>query len=128
MVFVQDLLDFDTIAGKYVYLYLEDERKKIPMSENFYVADDIFFFEINKDKKGKTLLDTIKGCLEDEAEDSCWHHDIYCSPMEKILNCEIRFPKDFKEVTNKDIFDNCYEIDKISLGDSEVIINIKEGE
>lgn len=105
-------------------LYLEIENKKIPMSLQYYVADDIFFFEVNE-KAELSRLEDLKIILEEEAEDTCWREDIYTAPMDKISSCEIKFPKDFLGVISNDIFYNCYEIDKISFGDDEIIIRLK---
>lgn len=124
MYYIQDLLDFDTFLERNIFLYFENENKKIPMALSFYVVDDIFFFEVNEKAELSTLEDFRK-ILEEEAEDTCWHNDIYCSPMEKISNCEIRFPKDFTEVIHKNIFNNCYEIDRIKIGNDEIIIKLK---
>lgn len=124
MYFIQDLLDFGTFSNKNIFLYLEDEKKKIPMALDFYVADDIFFFEVEENAEINTLED-LRNVLEEEAKDECWAEDIYVAPMEKILNCEIRFAKDFSEVTEKDIFYNCYEIYRIGIKEDEIIIKLK---
>lgn len=122
MYFLQELLDVDTLLNRDLYL-IKDE-KKIPMSLQYYVADDIFFFEVNEKAELSTLED-FKEILEEEAEDTCWREDIYIAPMDKISSCEMRFPKDFKEVMYKNIFDNCYEIDRINFGNDEIIIKLK---
>ena len=118
----QELLDVDTLLNR--DLYLMKDGKKISMSLQYYVADDIFFFEVNEKAELSTLEDFRK-ILEEEAEDTCWREDIYIAPMDKISSCEMRFPKDFKEVICKNIFDNCYEIDRINFGNDEIIIKLK---
>lgn len=122
MYFLQELLDIDTLLNR--DLYLMKDEKKIPMSLQYYVADDIFFFEVNEKAELSTLED-FRGILEEEAEDTCWREDAYIAPMDKISSCEMRFPKDFKEVIYKNIFDNCYEIDRINFGNDEIIIELK---
>ena len=119
MIFIGDLLDL-----KDRNLYLMKDGKKIPMSLNFYVADNIFFFEINDHIKLHTL-DELRTLLEEEAEDNCWSDDIYIAPMERISNCEIRFPKDFSEVTQDDVFDNCYTVTHIDTTMDDIIIYLK---
>ena len=119
MIFIGDLLDL-----KDRNLYLAKDGKKIPMSLQYYVADDIFFFEVDDNVKLHTL-DELRTVLEMEAEDDCWHENIYVTPMEKISNCEIRFPKDFSEVTDIDVFDNCYAIIKIETTMDDIIIHLK---
>ena len=119
MIFISDLLDL-----KNRNLYLEIDGKKIPMSLHYYVASEIFFFEVNDCAKLHTL-DELRTVLEEEAEDRCWGDDIYIAPMERISSCEIKFPKDFSEVTSIDVFDNCYTIIKIETTMDDVIIKLK---
>lgn len=118
MVFINDLLDF-----KNRNLYLMLNGKKIPMRLQFYVIDDIFFFEVDENAKLSTL-DELRTVLESEAEDKCWG-DIYTAPMEKISNCEIRFPKKYNDVISNDIFDDCYTITKIETTLNDIIIWLK---
>lgn len=122
MVFINDLLDL-----KDRYLYLEIEGKRYPMSLNFYVADGIFFFNVDKHDDIKLhTLDDLRTCLEIEAQDSCWSGDIYIAPMDKIGSCEIRFPKNyFEDVVNNDTFDNCYTIFKMDITTDDIIIKLK---
>ena len=119
MVFINDLLDF-----KNRNLYLNIDGKKIPMSMEFYVADDIFFFDVDSHDETKVhTLDELREQLEIEANDPCWREDIYEAPMNKIGNCEIKFPKDyFNDVLQNDIFDNCYTIQKIDTTMDDIII------
>ena len=119
MVFISDLLD---LKNRNLYLMLDG--KKIPMSLNYYVADEMFFFEV-KENTSVNTLDELRTILEEEAEDKCWGDDIYIAPMERISNCEIRFPKDFTEVTSIDVFDNCYTIAKIETTMDDIIIHLK---
>lgn len=119
MLFITDLLEL-----KDRNLYLEKDGKKIPMSLQYYVADDIFFFEVDETAKLHTL-DVLRTVLEMEAEDDCWHEDIYTAPMEKISSCEVRFPKDFSKVTEEDIFDDYYTITHIDTTMDDVVIHLK---
>ena len=122
MMVIDDLLDL-----KDRYLYLEIEGKRYPMSLNFYVADDIFFFnvDLHDDIKLHTL-DDLRTILEIEAQDDCWSDDIYIAPMNKIGLCEVRFPKNyFEDVVNNDIFDNCYTITKMEIAEDDIIIKLK---
>ena len=112
MTFISDLLDL-----KNRNLYLMINGKKTPMGLHFYVADDIFFFHIDKNIKLHTL-EELRNVLEIEAEDECWSKDIYIAPMQKISNCEIRFPKD-------NVFDNCYTITKLETTMDDIIIYLK---
>ena len=123
MVFIQDLLDL-----KDRNLYIEVEGKKHPLSLQFYVADDIFFFNVDlHDDIEVKRLDNLRWCLELEAaNDSCWQDDIYQAPMNRIGSCEIRFPKDyFHDVLNNNTFDNCYKITKIETTEDDIIIKLK---
>ena len=121
MVFINDLLEL-----KDRNLYLEIDGKKIPMSLQFYVADDIFFFNVDMhdDIKLHTLED-LRNCLEIEAQDSCWSEDIYEAPMNKIGSCEIRFPKNYEDVVGNDIFDDCYTIFTMETTMDDIIIKLK---
>lgn len=116
MIFVDDLL-----LLKNRKLYLEKDGKKIPMYLNYYVVDDIFFFEIKEDNTTIHDLEELRDLLEKEAYDECWGGDIYTAPMSKILDCEIRFPKNYNEVIQDDIFDNCYKIRMIITIDDIII-------
>lgn len=122
MMMIDDLLDL-----KDRYLYLEIEGKRYPMSLNFYVADGIFFFNVDKHDDIKLhTLDDLRTILEIEAQDSCWSEDIYQAPMNKIGSCEVRFPKDyFNDVVSNDIFDNCYTITKMDITTDDIIIKLK---
>lgn len=122
MVFINDLLDL-----KNRDLYLEIDGKKIPMSMQFYVADDIFFFNVDlHDDVTVNDIDTLRDCLETEALDSCWNGDIYEAPMNKIGSCEMRFPKDyFNDVVTNDIFYNCYKIIKMDITADDIIIKLE---
>lgn len=118
MVFIGDLLEL-----KDRNLYLEIDGKKIPMGLHFYVADDIFFFQIDKDVKLHTL-EELRNVLEIEAEDECWSGDIYEAPMQKISNCEIKFPKDFFNAVENDMFDDNYIITHIDTTTDDIIIHL----
>ena len=108
MMFISDIINY--IMDKKLYIQLED--KIFPMDLNYYIADGIFFFKVNRENTAVHTIDDLITDLEYEARDESWANDIYCSPMEQIENCEIRFPKDFDQVLNDDIFDNCYKITK----------------
>lgn len=122
MIVIDDILDL-----KNRNLYLDIDGKKYPMSMQFYVADNIFFFNVDLHDDIKVNdIDMLRQCLEMEAEDPCWGEDIYQAPMNKIGSCEIRFPKDyFGDVVNNDIFDNCYTILKMDITTDDVIIKLK---
>lgn len=122
MIFISDILDL-----KNRNLYLEINGKKHPMSMQFYVADNIFFFNVDMHDDVKVNdINTLRDCLEIEANDPCWGEDIYQAPMNRIGSCEIRFPKDyFNDVIDNDIFDNCYTIVKMDIAMDEVVIKLK---
>lgn len=122
MIIIDDILNL-----KNRNLYLEINGKKIPMSMQFYVIDDIFFFNVDLHNDTKVNdINTLRDCLETEALDSCWREDIYQAPMNRIGSCEMRFPKDyFNDVINNDIFDNCYTIVKMDITMDDVIIKLK---
>ena len=121
MLVIDDLLDL-----KDRNLYLEVEGKKYPLDLQFYVADGIFFFNVDfhDDIKVKRLED-LRYVLELEAEDSCWRDDLYEAPMNRIGNCEIRFPKSFNDVLENNIFDNCYTITGMDITTDDIIIKLK---
>lgn len=119
MTLIKDLLEL-----KDRNLYLDIDGKKMPMSMQYYVADNIFFFEVDEKAKLSTI-DDLRTILEMEAEDNCWREDIYIAPMENISSCEIRFPKDFSKVTENDIFDDYYVITHIDTTYDDVIIYLK---
>ena len=120
--FVNDLLNL-----KDRKLYLNINGHKTPMSIQFYIADNIIFFDTNETLEEVNTLESLRHVLESEAEeDPCWSEDIYQAPMDKIGNCEIRFPKDLdNDVINDSIFDNCYTIVKPEITMDEIIINLK---
>ena len=120
MVYIDELLEL-----KNRNLYLEKDKKKIPMSLNYYVVDDMFFFEIKEDNTTIHDLEELRDLLEKEAYDECWSGDIYTAPMTKISDCEIRFPKNYSEVIQNDIFDNCYTITNIETTMDDIIIHLK---
>lgn len=120
MCFVNDLLEL-----KDRNLYLMINGTKIPMRLQFYVADEIFFFEVQLDNKEVSTLEELRSYLEMEAEDECWLGDIYTSPMTKIGNCEIRFPKDFDDLVSNSNFDDCYKIERIETTMDDIIIKLK---
>jgi len=122
MLIIDDLLDL-----KDRNLYLEVEGKKYPLDIQFYVADGIFFFnvDLHNDIEVKRLED-LRWYLELEAEDSCWRDDLYEAPMNRIGNCEVRFPKDyFNDVLENDTFDNCYTITGMDITTDDIIIKLK---
>lgn len=109
-------------------LYLEIDGKKIPMSLQFYVADDTFFFNVDMhDDIELHTLDDLRDCLETEAEDPCWSEDIYEAPMNRIGSCEMKFSKDFfKDITDDDLlFTDCYTIEKLETTMDDIIIKLK---
>lgn len=128
MYFVSDLLELcrKGYDDKKIYLIVsgKEEKYKIPMSMQYYVADDIFFFEVGFENKNIVDNNTFIGLLESECENDreCWGNDLYIAPMEKVGNCELRFAKNMLEVY-EDNFDNCYEIEKIE----SKIVNIENG-
>ena len=123
MIFINDLLEL-----KDRNLYLEINGKKIPMSLQFYIANDIFFFNVDmhKDTKLNTLED-LRNCLEIEAQDSCWCEDIYQAPMNRIGSCEIRFSRNFFEDIADDslLFEDCYTIITMETTMDDIIIRLK---
>lgn len=129
MYYISDLLDLckEENISKNIYLIIsgEEEKYKIPMSANYYVADDMFFFEVvfrnEKILKGKDFIELIESECENDLE--CWGGNLYVAPMEKVGNCELKFAKNMIEVVDKDNFDNCYEIEKIE----SKIVNIENG-
>lgn len=127
--FVSDLLDIHkkNVDNKNIYLIIEKKEKyKIPMSLQYYVADNIFFFEVIWSNKKVYDDNAFVDLIEQEARnDSCWSDDIYYSPMERIGDCELKFAKNFEEVITSDIFDNCYDIVKIDETDKEILIYLK---
>ena len=87
LTFISDLLDL-----KDGNLYLRIKGKLIPMSLDFYIEDDTFYFNVNTDDKIPAhSLNDLRTCLETEAENPCWSNDIYEAPMTKISNCEMKF-------------------------------------
>lgn len=109
-------------------LYLEIDGKKIPMSLQFYVADDIFFFNVDMHDDIKlNTLDELRDCLETEAEDPCWREDVYKAPMNRIGSCEVKFSKNFfEDIANDDLlFTDCYTIEKLKTTMDDIIIKLK---
>ena len=126
MIFVSDLLDYCLRLNGRQVVFKINKGNTIPVKPQFYVADNIFFFEVDKDYKEKTLDKDIVEILENEASNEpCWNSDIYFSPMEQIGNCEIRFPHNMQEVTQDNIFDNCYEIKNITEELNKIIIYLR---
>lgn len=138
MYLVRDLLDLckNSNFDEYIYLIIqgENEKYKIPMNYNYYVADNTFFFEVvfsNKDKfDNNGFIDLLEKECENDYE--CWGGDIYYAPMDKVADCELKFAKNMEEVIDKDIFYNCYEIEKIESkivdvtnGKKEILIYLK---
>ena len=121
MIFINDLLDLKD--GREIYLNING--KNIPMGLDFYVADDMFFFKIDETKEKVCMLEDLKYALETEADDECWHGDIYTAPMEKIGACELCFPRDFEQVITYDIFDNNYTITHIDTTVDKITIYLK---
>lgn len=110
--------------GKKIFLMLND--KKIPMSTQYYIADGIVFFEVNLENKNGLDDNGFIWEMENEVEsDKCWGENIYQAPMEKLGECELKFAKDFNEVIQNDIFDNCYEIANYENLENEIRIYIK---
>lgn len=130
MYYISDLLELcekEENISKNIYLIIsgEEEKYKIPMSKNYYVADDMFFFEVvfrnEKTLKGEDFIELIESECENDLD--CWGGNLYVAPMEKVGNCELKFAKNMIEVVDKDIFYNCYEIEKIE----SKIVNIENG-
>jgi len=123
MFLINDLLEL-----KDRNLYLEIDGKRIPMSLQFYVADDIFFFNVDMHDDVKLhTLDELRDCLEIEAQDSCWSGDIYEAPMNRIGSCEMRFSKNFFKDIEDDslLFEDCYTIITIETTMDDIIIKLK---
>ena len=121
MLFIGDLLD---LKNREIYLQLED--KKVPMRLRYYVADGMFFFYVDtRDDVEVSWIEDLRNILETEANDSCWHDDIYRAPMDRISQCEIRFPKDYNKVTEDDCFDDCYTITHMDTTIDEITIYLK---
>lgn len=122
---VGDLIDIcKNSMGKKIFLILDD--KKIPMSTEYYIANDIVFFEVDfKNKIGIDDYGFIWEMEREAEEDDCWKENIYEAPMERLGGCELEFPKDFKEVIENDEFDNCYEIIRVQNLGNEIRIYLK---
>lgn len=119
MVFIQDLLEL-----KNRNLFLVKAGKKFPMGLQYYVADDIFFFEVDENINNLSMLDDLRTALEKEAEDKCWAEDVYIAPMEHISSCELRFPRNFSNVTDRSDFNNNYVVTHIDTTLDDIIIHL----
>lgn len=125
---IGDLLEIcQNGKDKNIYLSIIDdfdnEEIKIPMGFEYYIADDMVFFEVNFKNKYKMTKKEFVKLMENEVyEDSCWGSDIYVAPMEKLGNCELKFAKNYNEVINNDIFYNCYDIKIIKEFENAIVI------
>lgn len=130
MYLVNDLLELckKGYDDKKIYLIIDrgENKYKIPMSTQYYVADDIFFFEVGFENKtdldNNGFIDLLeKECINDC---ECWGNDIYYAPMDKIGDCELRFAKNMLEIY-EDNFDECFDIVDIKEVNNEIQISLK---
>lgn len=97
------------------------------MDINKYIADGIWFTEVNKNLEKHTTNDDLIGAMEEEclSDKESWFTALYYAPMDLLGDCELRFVNNISDVSIDDNFDLQYDIAKI-VDDKDIIIYLKE--
>lgn len=126
MYLVDELLSVCQKGSEDKDIFLELNGKKIPMSSQYYIVDEIVFFEVVKKEELPFRLDNngFIYIMEKECENDDSWGDLYTSPMEHLGSCELRFTKDMEQLIQNTWLDNNYEIENIVNTDTEIIIKL----
>lgn len=109
-------------------ILLNINGKTIPMGQQYYIVDGIWYGLVSLDEKeyidNDGFIDIVeRECINNEDE---WG-DLYTSPMDDIGNCELRFANDCSKSMNT-LYDEEYEIVKIADDEKNIVIYLKDKE